>query len=149
MKPEADKYISTMAGSLLMNFMPSLCTHMEKKTMTQMAFVMMAAAEEFDRAASRRIEENQHLRRLFSEAVPVVRDQGLIERLEKASNSTEEDFKVSALDKINQEFRALFIDLHRHVETIENEKAAALEKKLWIELAASVKRREYALWTPL
>jgi hypothetical protein len=149
MKPEADKYIMTMAGNLLMNFMPSLGTDMEKKTMAQMAYLMIAATEDFDRGASRRIEENKQLRRLFAEAIPVVTDQDLIHRLEKASNSTEEDFKVSALDKINQDFRALFIDLHRHVETMENEKAAALEKKLWIELAASVKRREYALWTPL
>jgi len=149
MKPEPDKYILTMAGSLLMNFMPSLGTDMEKKTMAQMAYVMMAAAEDFDRAASRRIEENEQLRHLFAEAISVITDQGLTEQLEEASNSTEEDYRVAALDKNNQILRSLFIDLHRHLETLEGEKARELEKKLWSELAASVKRREFALWTPL
>jgi len=149
MKPESDQYILTMATSLLMNFIPSLGTDMEKKTMAQMAYVMMAAAEDFDRAASRRIEENEQLRHLFAEAISVVTDQGLIKRLEKASNSTEEDYKVAALDKNNQILRSLFIDLHRHLETLEGEKAKKLEKKLWFELAASVKRREFALWTPI
>ena len=147
MKPEPDKYILTMAGSLLMHFMPSLGTDMEKKTMAQMAYVMMAAAEDFDRAASRRIEENKQLRHLFAEAISVVTDKGLIQRLEKATNTAEEDYTVTALDKNNQILRSIFIDLHRHLETLEGEKAKKLEKKLWLELAASVKRREFTLWT--
>jgi len=149
MKPESDQYILTMAGSLLMNFMPSLGTGMEKKTMELMAYVLIAAAEDFDRAASRRIEENEQLRHLFTEAISVVTDRVLIQQLKKASNSTDEDYKVTALDKNNQILRSLFIDLHRHVETLEGEKAKKLEKKLWFELAASVKRREFALWTPI
>jgi hypothetical protein len=107
--------------------------------------MMIAVGEEFERAASRRVDENQALRRLFADAVPAVEDAELRGRLEVAATGSDGDLKVSALEASNSALRGLLIELHAHVEELESAPARRIEEAIWRELAASTERRRLAI----
>jgi hypothetical protein len=114
--------------------------------MALMGFMMLAVAEEFDRAAHRRMEENLELRKLFSKALPTVENETLKPGLAAASGEMETDWRISSLDKSNNALIEQLIELHAHIETVENENARILEKEIWDVLKNYAKRREFAVW---
>lgn len=146
MRPNCDYILNTSAMLLATKFMPQIKTEIGQKELGLTALLLGVVSEEFDRAASRRIEENRGLRKLFSEAIPVVEDLSLKDRLKEAAGLVEEDFRISALDKLNSDLLSIFIDLHSHIETLEGEDARRIEEAIWEELAAYTKRRELAIW---
>jgi hypothetical protein len=101
--------------------------------------------EEWDRAAARRVQENAALRALFRDALPVVSDTDLRRKLAAAADSADASLLVSELDAGNDALRALLIELHAHVETLETPGARALEDAIWRELVASTERRKLSL----
>jgi hypothetical protein len=114
--------------------------------MALMAFMMLAVAEEFDRAAHRRVEENIELRKLFSRALPAVEDETLKSGLAAAGGEMETDWRISSLDKSNNALLELLIELQAHIESVENENARLLKKEIWEVLKKYAKRREFAVW---
>ena len=146
MKPDADHLIRTLAMRLLGHIMPAVGTEYTQSNVALVSLLMMAAAVDFDRAASRLIEENREMRRLFAASLAVVSDKDLAQRLAEASAAVDEDFRVSALESVNQPMRSLLIDLHAHIEALESEEAKQLDDAIWRELAASAKRRSYDIW---
>jgi len=100
-------------------------------------------SEEFERNASRRIEENAELRGLFSKAWPLVQDGVLRDRLTQASQGKDEDYRILALDKMNCDLIELLIKLHAHVETLDGEDARRTDREIWQVLGNWTKRREF------
>ena len=144
--PPGDHILKTVSATLATELLPNIESDHERLALAFSVFLMGAVAEEFDRAAHRRIEENQALRTIFSKALPVVEDQNLKNRLEKAVDRTEYDYRVAALDKLNCDLQEMLIDLHTHVETLEGDDARAIENAIWRELEEWTKRREFATW---
>jgi hypothetical protein len=103
------------------------------------------AAEEWERAASRRVEENEALRALFRDAAAGVADAELGRRLTDAAGTRDTDLRVSALEAGNASLRALLIELHAHVETLDGPAARRVEDAIWAELRRSTERRALAL----
>ncbi len=104
--------------------------------------MLIAVGEEFERAAARRSEENRALRALFAQAVPVVTEPGLSERLEGAAAGEETSLRISELEQANAELRGLLTELHAHVEELDSPAARQIERAIWQELVASTERRK-------
>jgi hypothetical protein len=104
-----------------------------------------AIAEEWDRGAARRVEENASLRSLFAEASSVVRDSGLRARLEQAAAGSDPDLSLRALARANEALRALLIELHSTLESEPGPEAGRLVDRIWSELRASTERRRLSI----
>ena len=146
MKPEGPRTLQLLAGHLLAEIAPRLAEDYAQKTTGVVAGLLLAAAEEWDRAAARRVEENRSLRVLFADAAPIVRSAGLRSRLVAASRGEDEDLRVAPLEKANAALRELLIDLQAHIETLQSEEALRLDERIWEELRASVTRRAIGFW---
>lgn len=146
MRPQGDYILNTVATNLLAQYVPKMDSDDERAELGLMSFLLMAVSEEFDRAAHRRMEENRALGKLFMESLPVVKDDGLKNRLETASKKEVSDWRISSLDKSNCELIDLLIELHEHIETLDDENSRKLEKAIWKELKAYAKRREFMMW---
>lgn len=108
--------------------------------------MLQAIAEEHDRAAHWRAQENTALRALFAHAASVVSDPKLCERLNVAANASDADLHISSLDRSNHGLRTLLIELHAWVQNAASSSATAdLEERIWRELRLSTERRRSAL----
>jgi hypothetical protein len=143
MRPTSEHILQTVANSLMMEHMPAATVEKTKAELGLSALLLGVVSEEMERAVARRVEENQELRRLFSDALPVVKDQDLKNRLSKAAQGEETDYRVSALDKANCDLLELLTELHGHVEGLEGEGASKLEEAIWKALENWTKRREF------
>ncbi len=141
MKPDVDRFLAVAATHLMMRMAPALGCSYEQSNATILGALLLAVQEEFERAAARRVEENRVLRRLFAEAVPVVQDSALRERLHEAAGGEDTGLLVSELERSNGRLRALLIELHTHVEELTSPAARQIETAIWRELAASTERR--------
>lgn len=141
MRPQVEYILETVKTNLATKYVPQIASDVEQTELILMSFLMEVVSEEFDRAAHRRIEENNALRKLFSESLAIVKDDDLKTRLEAASKKEASDWLISTLDKLNCELLELLIELHAHVELLEDEKAAQMEKAIWEELKNYTNRR--------
>lgn len=124
-----------------MRVIPAISPTYHQGTVGMVASLLAMAADEWDRAASRRIEENQSLRDLFRSAGPIVKDAGLKGKLDELASTRDDDFHVSALEKSNCALRAALIELQAHVEMRKDADARAIEAAIWKELVTSTERR--------
>jgi hypothetical protein len=145
MRPGVDVYLGELARALAQDFAPKLPSAFEQSALVRHAMLIGVVADEFDKAASRRIEENQALRALFADAVEAIPNSDLRSRLLVACETEDRSFKVRDLDKSNCGHRSLLIELHEHVEQLAGEEAKSIEEAIWRELVRSTERRR----TPL
>ena len=145
MRPSVDSYLDELRRALAQDFAPQLPTLFEQSALGRHAVLLGAVIEEFDRAASRRIEENRALRRLFADAAETLPDSDLRSRLRGASETEDLSFRVSDLDASNCGLRNLLVELHEQVEQLAGEQARSLEQAIWRELVRSTERRRTAL----
>jgi hypothetical protein len=145
MKPDAGHFLGVIAAQLMMNIAPSLGTTYEQSNATMIAVMLLALGEEMERAASRRVEENREMRRIFAEAGPVVGDAALRSELEEVAGGREASFTLSDLEHANSALRALLIKLHAHIEDLRSERARQIEAMIWRELVASTERRRFSM----
>ncbi len=141
MKPDVDRFLAVAATHVMMRMAPVLGSSYEQANATILGALLLAVQEEFERAAARRVEENRALRRLFADAVPVVQDSALRNRLQEAASGEDTGLLVSDLERSNARLRALLIELHAHVEELTSPAARRIETDIWRELAASTERR--------
>jgi len=141
MKPDVDLTLQLIAASLMTEIGPKISDDYTQRNSMLTAMLLQMAAEEWDRAASRRVEENRALRRLFAEAAAETHDPGLRARLEAASREEEGGLRISELNRSNDGLRRLLIELHSHVEAIDGEAARRIEAAIWKELRISTERR--------
>ncbi|HSD11145.1 MAG TPA: hypothetical protein VLF14_09185, partial [Candidatus Binatia bacterium] len=146
MKPEVDFLLRSVMEKLLIEVAPTVGDAYVRSNVEVMAVLMAAAAEEYDRAAHVRAEENEAMRRIFRDAASSVLDVGLRARLEVAAAERDASLRVSDLSAANDRLRALLIELHALVETREESWARRTNRAIWEELRGSTRRRAISLW---
>ena len=141
MRPRVEVVFLSMAQDLIERVIPAISPSYHQGTVGMIATLLAIVGEEWDRAASRRIEENQRLRELFRESAPAVNDPALRTRILKLADTRDNDFHISALENNNCTLRAALIELHAHVESQSSPEARKVEAAIWDELAKSTERR--------
>ena len=141
MRPRVETVLQTVAADLFERVIPAIGSTYHQGTVGMVAALFGIVSEEWDRAASRRIEENDRLRELFRESAPAVNDPSLKARLLKLAETRDHDFHISALEKNNCALRAALIELHAHVEAQTSAEARKVEDAIWAELTKSTERR--------
>lgn len=146
MKPDVDRTLQLLAQSLLLELGPALPSDYVQKNAMLSALLLASAAEEWDRAAERRAEENRALRAIFRDAAGRdVERADLRARLETAARGSDASLRVSDLERANAELRALLVELHAHVEELATRDAREIEASIWEELRRSTERRRLAM----
>jgi hypothetical protein len=125
----------------MMRVIPAISPTYHQGTIGMIASLLAMTADEWDRAASRRIEENQSLRDLFRKSAPSVKDAALKRKLDELAGTRDEDFHISALENNNCALRAALIELQAHVEMRKDADARGIEDAIWKELVTSTERR--------
>jgi len=125
----------------MMRVLPAISPTYHQGTVGMIATLLVIAADEWDRGASRRLEENQAMRDLFRKAAPVVSDKALSDRLKQLASSSDTDYRVSALEDNNCALRAALIELHTQIESQSGNEAREIENAIWKEIAKSTERR--------
>jgi hypothetical protein len=144
-KPDPARLLEVAGAHLMSKTAAALEPGYQQSEVMILGVMMSAVREELERAASRRVEENREMRRIFAGAAPVVADGDLRSRLEAAAASEDTSFRVSDLEAANCELRALLIDLHAHVEEVDSPEARRVEEAIWAELVASTERRKLSI----
>ena len=145
MKPDVDVTLQLIAASLMTEIAPKISDDYTQRNSMLTVMLLQSAAEEWDRAAARRVEENRTLRRFFAEVAPEIGDLDLRGRLEAASGGEDESLRISDLNRSNDGLRTLLIELHAHVEETDTETARRIEAAIWQELRVSTERRALSL----
>lgn len=99
--------------------------------------MLQMISEEWDRAASRLVEENVAIRKLLRRAAAVLGDASL----DAAAAGDDSDLRIGSLDAANDRLRRLLTEVHARVEERAGTDARVLEAAIWDELRASVARR--------
>ena len=73
MKPEVSTVLAAVSGLISREVAPALGDTYLSEQLLRSAALLGAVGEEFDRAAARRVQENQALRRIFGQAAALVR----------------------------------------------------------------------------
>jgi hypothetical protein len=145
MIPPVGTVLQTIAIKLMLEVSPQLQTDYHQKTVSSLGMLLVAANEELDRIAARRVEENAELRRLFAGTAAQIDDDDLRSRLEEAASGADESLLLSDLQRTNDELRALLIALHEHVEELDTPASQRIEAEIWKELLASTERRKLSV----
>ncbi len=144
MRPSVDVILGRLSASLLTEVAPLVSVDYVQRNLGLVAMLLGFATEEWDRAVEWRVEENREIRKVLRESASVVTDGALRARLGEAA-AGEEGLKVSVLDRANDGLRALLIELHEHVESLDTPAARQVEAAIWGELLASTERRALSL----
>ena len=141
MKPEPQRVLYAMAGALGM-LAPEVVTAFGQQTSGLSAALSMVLAQEWDRAASRLVEENVAVTGLLERARLIVKDDILHARLnDLVDRIPATDLHVSALQAENDELRRLLTDVHAAVDGVEGDELELLNRLIWDELRESTRRR--------
>ena len=146
MKPEVDFVLQSMMVKLMAEVAPAVGDAYVRSNVEVMAGLLAGAAEEYDRAAHVRAEENSAMRRIFGDAAASPLEPELRRRLETAATQIESSLRVSDLNEANDRLRALLIELHAFVETREGDWARRINRAIWDELRASADRRAISFY---
>ena len=144
MKPDVPEVLQTLAGHLALAVAPTVQPAYAQASLGMTAAVLGMAAEQWDGAAARLVEENAALRRLFADARSAVESHALAARLEAAATGTDPGLEVSVLTTGNHALRRLLIELHAHVEERGDDAARRIDEAIWSELVRSTERRQLA-----
>ena len=145
MKPDMQIALQKLSQTMLMQIAPAVGVDYLQRNTALAAIMLQVVAEEWDRAAARRVEENGAMRKLFGEARAVVTDASLGQLLAEEAAGGDINLRIAALDAANKRLRALLIDLHAHVETLATPEARRVEDAIWAELKRSTERRAILL----
>lgn len=88
-------------------------------------------ANTVDGAAAVRAQENAAIRALFADAVPLLADGTLAERIGAAATATDPGLRISELYDANGRLRALLVELHACIETVDGVAARMLDRRIW------------------
>ena len=147
--PDAGTVLRAMAGLISAEHPPVAAAGAPggygRQQLGRSPMMLLAIAEEFDRAAHWRAQENVAVRQLLAQGASLVDDLALRQRMADASMQTDPDLRVSQLEASNRQLRALLIELHAWVQQAQGAPAARLDEEIWRELSASTERRRSLL----
>lgn len=150
MKPDMPEVLALIGRLIQDDAVPALGDSYAGAQLQRAIPLLAAVAEEFERAASRRLAELNALRALFAQAAPLV-DQAPLARALAAAVAAAPDpddpaqWRVTALDQRLSEQRALLVSLQAWAEAQAGPAVDALRQALWAELAESTRRRRLGL----
>ena len=142
MKPVVDNVLQGCFATLLMEVAPHLGAEYSVGDVSVMGLMLFMSAEEYDRGAEVRTEDNAEMRSIFAEAASQIEDAELRRRLSDASDARDTSLRISALDKTNDALKALLIDLQAYLEGQGGDWAAHMERRVWKHLIDSSERRK-------
>ena len=87
MRPDIARFLEVAAAHMLFKTGPALGSGYEQSNALVLGAMLMNVREEFERAAARRVEENDALRKRFAGVGAVVVDEALRARLEAVKTS--------------------------------------------------------------
>ena len=140
MRPLVGPVAARLATKLGQDIAPKL-EGFSANNAAMMSAMLQMISEEWDRAASRLVEENAAIRALLRRAAGVLGDVSLA----AAAAGDDADLRISRLDEANDQLRRRLTDVHARVEEREGPEARALEAAIWDELRASVSRRRISI----
>ena len=144
MKPDENLVLADFAARLAGVIAPQVQPAYLAAAIGMSGGILGMIAEDWDRAASRRVEENRAIRGLFKDAAGLGLESGLAARLATLAEGNDDDLRLSALEAANEALRAALIALHAAVEAMDGPPAKALNDAIWRELSASTERRRLA-----
>ena len=142
MKPDENLVLADFAQRFAGVIAPQVQPGYLASAIAMSGAILGMIAEDWDRGASRRVEENRAIRGLFRQAGGLALDTGLAARLKMLAETNDDDLRLSALEAGNEAARAALIELHAAVEAMDGAAAKALNDAIWTELAASTARRK-------
>jgi hypothetical protein len=141
MRPDMPRTLNGVAENLMTVVLPELQTPHGRQVVSLAARLASMAAQEFDRAAARLVEENAGLIQVLRDLRPLTEGE-LLRDLDRAiAAPLNKDLRVSALQQENDVLRALLIRLHERVEALPPEQGAKANEAIWDELRQSTRRR--------
>lgn len=144
MRPDPPIVLRGIAAALIQEVAPEVSSAFGMGTIGNSVGLLTFVAQEFDRAAARLVTENKAIVSLFRDALDgeLVPDHVLSGRMQEASGrDLFADLHVSALQRLNDDLRAILVDLHAAVDRASGEAAAAFGERIWEELKESTRRR--------
>ena len=131
MNPEGNKILSLSMQRLAGEIAPMLGTAFAQGQVGLIGFMLTLVANEYERGADLRANENRAMRTLFAEAARDVGDPALKPKLEAAAKSHDASLRISVLNRANWELRGLLIELQAFAETQTGDEARKLERTIW------------------
>ena len=135
MTPAVPAVLAEIAGLAVRNAMPDVHPADRASSLGLSAALLAMAAEVWDGAAARLVEENRAVRALLARAGEVGLD------FAELASGDDADLRISSLQAGNDALRAALIELHAGAEA---KGATGLEADIWAELVASTERRKMA-----
>ena len=149
MSPEGDEILKISAARLATTIVPLLSEVYAQSAIALTNFMLSLVAQEYERGADLRANENNDIREVFAELTPIVTtDNALKAKLAVAARAKDVSLKISALNANNYALRRLLTELHEHVEGLDGAKARAAEKRIWLLLRTMAARRVVTLGGP-
>jgi hypothetical protein len=142
MKPNENLVLADFAARFATQIAPQVQPAYLSSAIAMSGGILGMIAEDWDRAASRRVEENRAIRGLFRQAAGLNLDAGLAARLAELAKGDDDDLRLSVLEAGNEVLRAALIELHAAVEVMDDAAARTLNDAIWAELSASTLRRK-------
>lgn len=143
MKPDPGRVLQGVGMSLLTSVLSEVRTPYGQQTVSVAGGLVFMVADEFDRAADRLVTENAAVRQILADARPLLPD-AMLPAVETALSTSPESFRISALQAENDVLRGALIEVHAAIEQAASDAARAFSERIWAELVASTKRREFA-----
>jgi hypothetical protein len=134
-KPDIPAVLAELAGLVARNAAPDLDPAERAGALGLSAALLGMAAEAWDGAAQRLVEENRALRALLSDAGDRAGADASL------AGAEDDDLRISVLSAANARLRAGLIALQAAVEAEDSPEARALESRIWEELRLSTERR--------
>jgi hypothetical protein len=131
MNPEGNKILSLSTQRLAGEIAPMLPNAFAQGQVGLIGFMLTLVANEYERGADLRANENRAMRALFAEISRDVRDTSLKSKLEAAAKTDDASLRISVLNQANWELRRLLIELHAYVETQTGDDARKFERTIW------------------
>ena len=139
MSLDAGRMLERLSQSFLEGSIFELSSAYERSNGAGLGMLLAQLRNELEGAAGLLVDENAALRALMAEASDKVADAALRERVVAASRAGQETLRVPLLREENHALRRLLIELQAHAEEVGQ---LGLERLIWEELAASVRRRD-------
>jgi hypothetical protein len=117
MKPTPEVVLNNGFAKIVFEMGPALPPGYGQGSASLVGIHLLLLAQEFNRAADVRVQENAAMRALFADVVPRFHG-SLGTRLSDACKRIDSDLKISALDENNTFLKNLLIDLHAYVEKV-------------------------------
>jgi hypothetical protein len=136
MRPPVPLVAAGFATRMSEEFVPRL-QGFSANNAAMMSAMLQMVSEEWDRAASRPVEENRIIRAILRRAAAVLGDASLLAH----ADGTDTDLRISSLDAANDALRRILTDVHARIENAQGPQARDVERAIWDELRASVERR--------